>query len=1085
LRKRYLNERVEMGMYTFTANILIALNPFKRLAIYDMPTIQRYQGKSLGVEPPHVFAVADKAFRDMKATKLSQSVIVSGESGAGKTESTKYVIRYLSVVGKSEKGDIEERILQANPLLEAFGNAKTTRNHNSSRFGKFIELHFTTKSVIDGAFISHYVLEKSRIIRQSSDERNYHIFYRLCRGAPADYRKNLGLTDCADYSYLKNGMLGNVDGLDDIEDFKFTEEAMARIGMSPQEQQNVLRITAAVLHLGNIVFEENTADSKGGSKVNDATDRTLKGVATMLGMNPEELKERLTSRIMQSIRGGGTGTIYRVPLKVEEASNARDALAKAVYSRLFDWIVNRINQCFPYDQSAHYIGVLDIAGFEFFQHNSFEQFCINFCNEKLQQFFNEKVLKQEQEIYVQEGIAFTQIEYLDNQDVIDLIEAKGTGIFSLLDEESKMPNRSDIHFASTIHAKHKKHFRLGVPRDSKLPSHRKLKDDEGFLIRHYAGAVCYQVEGFIDKNNDALHGDLEALMLESADPFTKSLFEKKSNAADEEDPKKKGNDKGGKLYFSSLGTKFKQQLDELMSKLKSTRTNFIRCIKPNQKMKPGIFSGGEILSQLQCAGMVEVLALLQGGYPSRTAFADLYNLYKKYLPAKLSSLDPRTFCQALFKALGMDESHFQFGTTKVFFKSGKFAEFDMMTRADPENLAKLVEKVMEWLLRKRWRKAVFSALVGDKIRRKLIYRAEALVVAQKIVRGYLAQKKFRPKIIVRRRISSIQDQVKIVSEIVEKLKKDKDKMQKKLAEIEELVKKLKDGFWTLGNNELKEQADAVDDVIAKVILELKSKKKEQEEEERLRQLQEEADRERKKKEEEERRLREEEEERKKRSEMELARKKAEEEESKRQVEYQKQLERESKDPKLQAEKLRERQKELMREQDRRDQEMAYRVGGESGELTELQREARENDDREAKEAAKARKKSKYDVSKLKYSELRDIINTSCDMELLEACREEFHRRLKVCLRLIVLSLSLSARVCHFELSLSPFLCPCFCAHMSVSSGVPRLEDKAREQDHLAGAGSRSFPCSGFCCWSYGWRRSAAATAAQGLEDGRA
>lgn len=321
---------------------------------------------------------------------MSQSVIVSGESGAGKTETTKYVIRYLSVVGRSDKGDIEERILQANPLLEAFGNAKTTRNHNSSRFGKFIELHFTTQCVIDGAYISHYVLEKSRIIHQTNEERNYHVFYRLCRGASADYRKNLGLGPAESFTYLKDSNLGKIDGLDDVGEFAELEDAMARVGMAPEEQQNVLRIIAAVLHLGNITFEEGT-DAKGGSQIKADSQKSASGVAMMMGINPEDLKERLTSRIMQSKRGNSMGTIYRVPLEPEAASHARDALAKSIYSKMFDWIVGRVNECFPYDQSAHFIGVLDIAGFEFFLHNSFEQFCINFCNEKLQQFFNEKV----------------------------------------------------------------------------------------------------------------------------------------------------------------------------------------------------------------------------------------------------------------------------------------------------------------------------------------------------------------------------------------------------------------------------------------------------------------------------------------------------------------------------------------------------------------------------------------------------------------------------------------------------------------------------------------------------------------------
>ena len=406
-----------------------------------------------------------------------------------------------------------------------------------------------------------------------------------------------------------------------------------------------------------------------------------------------------------------------VPLKVHEAQNARDALAKAMYSKLFDFIVKTINKSIPFSSSAHYIGVLDIAGFEYFENNSFEQFCINYCNEKLQQFFNERILKEEQTLYEREGLGLKKINFVDNQDCIDLLEGKNSGIFDLLDEESKLPKPSPNHFTEMVHSSSPNHFRLAVPRKSKLRSHREIRDDEGFLIRHFAGAVCYETMAFIDKNNDALHASLEALMVEAKNQLLRSLFipndKNVKNGKDYNLINNNINNKvksAGKLTFVSVGGKFRSQLTELMSKLRSTGTHFIRCIKPNLNMVAHQFEGGHILSQLRCSGMASVLELMQMGYPSRAAFADLYSMYSKYLPPELARLDPRLFCRALFKALGLNENDFKFGATKVFFRPGKFAEFDQIMKSDPENLAHLVKKVQKWLLASRWKKSQWCAL---------------------------------------------------------------------------------------------------------------------------------------------------------------------------------------------------------------------------------------------------------------------------------------------------------------------------------------------------------------------------------------
>ncbi|CAL8394737.1 unnamed protein product [Gadus morhua 'NCC'] len=447
-----------------------------------------------------------------------------------------------------------------------------------------------------------------------------------------------------------------------------------------------------------------------------------------------------TSRIMLTSAGGAKGTVIKVPLKPEQANNARDALAKAVYSRLFDHVVTRVNQCFPFQASSNFIGVLDIAGFEYFEHNSFEQFCINYCNEKLQQFFNERILKEEHRGCTRQGGpgGVNEVHYVDNQDCIDLVEARLLGILDILDEENRLPQPSDQHFTDTVHSKHKNHFRLTIPRKSKLSVHRNVRDDEGFIVRHFAGAVCYETTKFVEKNNDALHMSLETLVSESGDAFVRQLFEAPLNGKD-------AKLKAGKLGFISVGNKFKTQLNVLLEKLRSTGSSFIRCIKPNLKMISHHFEGAQILSQLQCSGMVSVLDLMQGGFPSRAPFHELYNMYQQYMPPKLTRLDPRLFCKALFKALGLNENDYKFGLTRVFFRPGKFSEFDQIMRSDPDHLAELVKKVYKWLMHSRWKKVQWGALSVIKLCVVLCVRARVCFCVVVSVRLFLLERRERER----------------------------------------------------------------------------------------------------------------------------------------------------------------------------------------------------------------------------------------------------------------------------------------------------------------------------------------------------
>ncbi|KAM7361300.1 myosin heavy chain 95F jaguar isoform 1-T1 [Cochliomyia hominivorax] len=1039
LKTRYYKDKI----YTYVANILIAVNPYRDLHdLYAPATIKKYNGRSLGELPPHVFAIADKAIRDMRVYKASQSIIVSGESGAGKTESTKYLLKYLCHSHDSA-GPIEQKILDANPVLEAFGNAKTTRNNNSSRFGKFIEVHYDGKTEVVGGYISHYLLEKSRICTQSAEERNYHVFYMLLAGAPQQLRDKLSLGKPDDYRYLsgctqyfanskteqlipatqkskdhtQKGPLKDPI-IDDYNHFQNLDKALGRLGLSEVQKLEIYSLVAAVLHLGNISFEEIPDDARGGCQVSESSENSLTITCRLLGVDPDELRQALVSRVMQSKGGGFKGTVIMVPLKIYEASNARDALAKAIYSRLFDRIVALINQSIPFQASNYYIGVLDIAGFEYFTVNSFEQFCINYCNEKLQKFFNDNILKNEQELYKREGLNVPEITFTDNQDIIELIESKANGIYTLLDEESKLPKPSAVHFTAEVHKAWSNHFRLGLPRSSRLKAHRTLRDEEGFLVRHFAGAVCYNTEQFIEKNNDALHASLEGLVQECENPLLKSLF-----------PSGSSNATRGKLNFISVGSKFKTQLAELMEKLEKNGTNFIRCIKPNSKMIDREFEGGLALAQLKCSGTISVLELMEHGYPSRVPFADLYNMYKSLLPPELAKLPARTFCEAMLQSLNLSSKDFKFGITKVFFRPGKFIEFDRIMKSDTENLLAIVAKVKKWLIRSRWVKSTLGALCVIKLRNRIKYRNKCVLIMQSTVRGYLARKHHRPRFQGISKINKIRLNAQKTVEIAGGLKKGREEILNEVADInrqiDEAIRKIK-ANEKITTREIDGLYTNVMANMNKITVDLNTKLKEQqqaEEQERLRKIQEALEAERRAKEEEERRCREEEENKRLKAEMEARRKaeevqrlKQEEEDRKAALALQAQLEKEAQDDAKFRQQL---------EQERRDHELALRLASESNGQVEDSPPVIRNGQMEAtlmgqnklisltrgvsslasrylqikSENVRAQQqalgKQKYDLSKWKYSELRDAINTSCDIELLEACRQEFHRRLKV------------------------------------------------------------------------------------------
>uniref|UniRef100_A0A915CTW3 Myosin motor domain-containing protein n=1 Tax=Ditylenchus dipsaci TaxID=166011 RepID=A0A915CTW3_9BILA len=673
-------------IYTYVANILISINPYEHIpGLYGQETMQHYQGRSLGVLPPHLYAIADKAYRDMKTEKRSQSIIVSGESGAGKTESQKCILKFLCGCYSASSGGVEKRILETSPILDSFGNARTARNNNSSRFGKFVEVHFDDNVVrCDWGYISHYLLEKTRVCHQQSGERNFHVFYQLFASGLS---KQLHLSNPDQYLYLRNGCTQyfateksfgyiaeehksiNSPGMlvdsvvDDYHGFHRLLTALKGNGIGQALCDDLFQALAGILHLGNVDFAENTIDCAGGSRVLPSSSGSLAIAAKFLGLNESQLGQALTSRMMKPGRSFENQLPIMVPLKVHEAISARDAFAKAIYCRLFDHIVTWINKSIPFNGSISYIGVLDIAGFESFAVNSFEQFCINYCNEKLQLFFNDRIMKQEQDLYQKESLGVPRVVYADNQDCINLYEMKKIGLFDCLDEEMRLPFSSVQHFTSTVHENYRKSSRIQIPRKSVERRHRSMRDDEGFVVNHYAGPVCYETALFLDKNIDELHESLEALLGGSSNLFIKSVWIKCHEIP------------------SHL------RLMVLVEKLNSTGTHFVHCVKPNPEMVPSRFSGGQVLAQLKCAGMASVLKLMQKGYPSRVVFADL------------------SFCESLFYALGLNK-------------------FDQLMKQDPENVKLMVDKAHSWILRFRWRKLQYVVLACVKLDKQIKLRAD-------------------------------------------------------------------------------------------------------------------------------------------------------------------------------------------------------------------------------------------------------------------------------------------------------------------------------------------------------------------------
>jgi hypothetical protein len=661
---RFSNDQI----YTNLGTIVISVNPFKWIdGLYGPELIEKYSRiRRQGVDmPPHIYTIADAALCSIVEEATNQSIIISGESGAGKTEAVKKCLQYISIVAGNDNDEdkIEERILSSNPVLEAFGNAKTLRNNNSSRFGKFMQIHFDPSAKILGCSNTSYLLEKSRVVFQDQGERNFHIFYLLCKGASDDMLKELKMKrDPNNYKYINQSGCMDVDGINDASWYKEVLECFTSLGLNyEKETMAILRVVASILLLGNVSFAEDPNDSE--NSVIKETGASLDDIAALLGVDVTKMKTCLLERRFQS---GGRSSMVQVPMKFDQASSNRDSLCKEMYSRLFKWLIFRINKSMNITGvTKSKIGVLDIFGFEIFEKNSFEQMCINFANEKLQQHFTSYTFKMENALYKSEGIDFKGVPYIDNQNVLDLLEKKRTGLFSMLNEELRVPRGSSQGFYNKAVKKHV---------DNELFKSR--TKDACFTVSHYAGTVTYSSEMLLEKNRDSLFEDLLNLLSTSSISLISEIYGGESTRSSTTDNMDSGNTKSSRRSGKqSIATMFGVQLASLMKTLYSTTPHYIRCVKPNTQKKPGIFTRKLVMEQLKYSGIFEAVTIRKSGYPFRYSHEQFWKRFKclvSGIDAKSKANDYAGLSSLLLDALVSDipeVKHCILGKTLVLYRA--------------------------------------------------------------------------------------------------------------------------------------------------------------------------------------------------------------------------------------------------------------------------------------------------------------------------------------------------------------------------------------------------------------------------------
>ncbi|XP_030196042.1 myosin-9 isoform X1 [Gadus morhua] len=677
-----LKERYYSGLiYTYSGLFCVVINPYKNLPIYSEEIVDMYKGKKRHEMPPHIYAITDTSYRSMMQDREDQSILCTGESGAGKTENTKKVIQYLAHVASSHKtkkdqnssflshGELEKQLLQANPILEAFGNAKTVKNDNSSRFGKFIRINFDVNGYIVGANIETYLLEKSRAIRQAKDERTFHVFYYMLTGAGDKLRSELCLEGYSNYRFVSNGNL-TIPGQHDKDLFTETLEAMKIMSIPEDEQIGMLKVVSSVLQLGNMSFKKERHTDQASMPDNTAAQK----VCHLMGMNVTDFTRAILSPRIKV----GRDYVQKAQTQ-EQAEFAVEALAKATYERMFRWLVMRLNKALDKTkrQGASFIGILDIAGFEIFELNSFEQMCINYTNEKLQQLFNHTMFILEQEEYQREGIEWSFIDFgLDLQPCIDLIEkpANPPGILALLDEECWFPKATDKSFVEKVLQEQGGHSKFHRP--------KKLKDEADFCIMHYAGKVDYKADEWLMKNMDPLNDNVASLLNQSTDKFVSELWKDVDRivgldkvAGMSEMP---GAFKTRKGMFRTVGQLYKEQLSKLMATLRNTNPNFVRCIIPNHEKKAGKLDPHLVLDQLRCNGVLEGIRICRQGFPNRIVFQEFRQRYEILTPNAIPKgfMDGKQACVLMIKSLELDPNLYRIGQSKVFFRAGVLAHLE-------------------------------------------------------------------------------------------------------------------------------------------------------------------------------------------------------------------------------------------------------------------------------------------------------------------------------------------------------------------------------------------------------------------------
>ncbi|XP_037927144.1 myosin heavy chain, non-muscle isoform X2 [Hermetia illucens] len=664
-----IKDRYFSGLiYTYSGLFCVVVNPYKKLPIYTEKIMERYKGIKRHEVPPHVFAITDTAYRSMLQDREDQSILCTGESGAGKTENTKKVIQYLAYVAASKPkgsgaGELEQQLLQANPILEAFGNAKTVKNDNSSRFGKFIRINFDASGYISGANIETYLLEKSRAIRQAKDERTFHIFYQLLAGASPEQKEKFILDDIKTYSFLSNGTLP-VPGVDDFAEFQATVKSMNIMGMTSEDFNSIFRIVSAVLLFGCMKFRQERSSDQATLPDNTVAQK----IAHLLGLNVTDMTRAfLTPRIKV-----GRDFVTKAQTK-EQVEFAVEAIAKACYERMFKWLVNRINRSLDRTkrQGASFIGILDMAGFEIFELNSFEQLCINYTNEKLQQLFNHTMFILEQEEYQREGIEWKFIDFgLDLQPTIDLIDKPG-GIMALLDEECWFPKATDKTFVDKLVSAHSMH-----PKFMKTD----FRGQADFAIVHYAGKVDYLASQWLMKNMDPLNENIVSLLQASQDPFVVQIWKDAEivGMAQQALTDTQFGARTRKGMFRTVSHLYKEQLAKLMDTLRNTNPNFVRCIIPNHEKRAGKIDAPLVLDQLRCNGVLEGIRICRQGFPNRIPFQEFRQRYELLTPNVIPKgfMDGKKACEKMIQALELDQNLYRVGQSKIFFRAGVLAHLE-------------------------------------------------------------------------------------------------------------------------------------------------------------------------------------------------------------------------------------------------------------------------------------------------------------------------------------------------------------------------------------------------------------------------